>query len=1026
MRALGLLFAIGFLVSLSARSLPVRRYEAKITPLGIAQDRDGFLWIATADGIVRFDGQHFEPIHAPAARDIDVTPGGSVWLATEDGLVRYRDGTLTRELAGQSVKALLVTRAGYLLAATAEDLYIALQPDRQPIAWSVQKDISVHGRLQPDPDGKTWFGCGLFLCVWSDADVQQIAAGSLWTAHRQASPENRRGDTGHQWDWADIVGTFDGRIWARNGPDVLEFAGGRAIRRNLPVETFHGIRPGFLLDRRARLWIPGRQLHVVANGELEVFRPTGAPFENVTTMFEDRRGTLWFGLAGRGLAALADESALQSWAEPEGISGSVLDLATDAHGVLTAATNTGGYSFDAAHGRWHPLTDVEHGALRALLADASGATLWIPYPGGLYRGTHEIPLPADLNRRRMRYLYRDARGSVWIASADGLYRMDESSRITRVALPSNATYASDLAVGPDGSLWVGYQGGVALCDGDGCRQVIAPGDGLADPRIRTIAARADEIWVGYRASVGFTRFVRKPGGGWTATQFSPDNGYGPVDTHFLRRDRRGWIWRGSTDGVYVCDGVHTEPEDWLHLTFGDGVNASYANMYAWREKPGGEIWIGTQEGVVRLHPAADWFAPEPPRVSGRPDVEAHVSQPGLAPFQSRIYRYRLLPVDRQWRFSANGVVRYAGLAAGAYRLQVAAGAGRQPVEYAFSVDGAAWPIWPVAAGIVLLFVAVVWALLRWRRFRRKAVAADAYWQEKREFLEQRAGTEAQEKFDDWTGRVLDGRFLLVKQIACGGFAAVYRALDQTDESKPVALKLLHPLRDHEQWRRRRFAEEVTALQRLHNPGIVEIKYAGEAAPDRPYLVMEFIEGITLRALLGAGPIELERAANLLEQIGQVLAAVHRSGVLHRDLKPENIMIRDCGEPHERILLIDFGIASLLEEQQHEHTTRLAGSPGYLAPERWVGLASFRSDLYSLAAIAAEMLSGAPVAELGFYAGDPAAFRRRVLSLRPSLPPAALDLLGAALAYDPEARPADAEAFTRDLSHSLVDASPIRG
>ena len=139
-----------------------------------------------------------------------------------------------------------------------------------------------------------------------------------------------------------------------------------------------------------------------------------------------------------------------------------------------------------------------------------------------------------------------------------------------------------------------------------------------------------------------------------------------MDTHFLRRDRRGWIWRGSADGVYVCDGQHTAPEDWLHLTFGDGVNASYANMYGFLEQADGAIWIGTQKGVVRLRPGDEWFRPASPRVSpipgsmrARQDLEEiHLSQPGLPPFQSRLFRYRLLPIDVNWRFSSDGTVRY--------------------------------------------------------------------------------------------------------------------------------------------------------------------------------------------------------------------------------------------------------------------------------------------------------------------------------------------------------------------------------
>ena len=115
------------------------------------------------------------------------------------------------------------------------------------------------------------------------------------------------------------------------------------------------------------------------------------------------------------------------------------------------------------------------------------------------------------------------------------------------------------------------------------------------------------------------------------------------------------------------------------------------------------------------------------------------------------------------------------------------------------------------------------------------------------------------------------------------------------------------------------------------------------------------------------------------------------------LEPENVITGAAGLPSEHIKLIDFGIASVVEEQSGEHTTKLAGSPGYLAPERWVGLASCNSDIYSMAAMAAEMLAGVTVAELGFCAGDPQSFRRRIEALRPAIPQAVIGLLVAAMA-----------------------------
>ena len=1004
-----LVFAISAAAALSARTLPIQRFEANLLPLSITQDSQDQLWLVTDDGLVRFDGLHFEPVDGPEAVDLSTArqmaagPDGSIWVGTEKGLLRYRGGAFSTEIQGE-VTALYRTRAGRLLATVATPhpvLYISLAPGQYPAHWSPVENITPTSRFQEDLEGNTWFGCSRQICKWSDTDLQAAAAGRRVPSLPALA--------GHAMGWTNLVATPDHRIWGRNGPDIVQIAGSRVVSRaSVPVETFDGVRPGFLLDRRGRLWIPGHKLHVVEDGVLRV--AASAPLEEVTTIFQDRRGTLWFGLAGKGLAAIPDRDALESWSEAEGLSGSVLDFAVHPKLGLLAATNTGAYFLRPGEERWQPLPSTAGGtALRSLAVGAAGEVLLLPNGRGLAAGGRSLPLPAGLNPSQLRKVYRDPAGRIWICALPGLFKMEPDGRLSQVPLP-HGTYASDVQADAAGGLWVAYEGGIAHCAGDTCTQEIAPSGGLLDARLRTLCARDGEIWAGYRDANAFTR-LRREKGRWTATHFAPAQGYGPDDTHFLRRDRRGWIWRGSTDGVYVADGIHLLPEDWIHLSFGERVNASYANMYAFLEQPDGSIWIGTQKGVVRLHPDAGWFQAPAPRIlsvpSDRPEFEFHFAQPGLPVYQSRQFRYRLLPADSGWRFSTDGTARYARLPGGAYRLELASGAGRTPVEAKFTVPGggATHAPWWIALGLVLLAAPGFWL---WRR-QKAARAARRYWEEKRAFLEARAAEET----EDWSGRTLDGRFELQERIAAGGFASVYRARDAQSGEGPVAVKLLDPMREDQQWRRRRFAAEVAALERFDHPGIVRILHTGEAAPDQPYLVMEFIDGITLRALLSAGRLEFDRAAHLLQQTGEALAAAHRAEILHRDLKPENIMVCDAGLASEHIKLIDFGIARAQMEPDGGHTTRLAGSPGYLAPERWVGLESCASDVYSLAAIAWELFTG----ESYQHGQAPPA----------SLPHPLADLLTAALAYDPQQRPQDAAAFVQELRvFSRPEPPPQRG
>ena len=995
------------LVVLSARSLPVRRFEANLIPLDITADQQGILWMTTGTGVVRFDGLHFEPVQAPpgidlaSAHHIATGPDGSIWIGTAKGLLRYREGAFTTELQGE-ITALYVTRAGRLLASVNPDefVHVCAEPDRSPTRW-VRLRVTALGRYQEDLAGTVWFSCGRRICSWSDADVQSAAAGTHWRLLPSISILSVA--------WGDIVALPDHSLWGRNGPDVVKLVNGiQTSQTPIPVETFQGVRPGFLLDRRGRLWIPGRKLHVVEDGVLRV--ADGVPLDDVISIYQDARHTLWFGLAGKGLAAVPDETSLETWSETEGIAGSVLDLAIHPQLGLLAATDTGAYVFHEREGRWQALNPSgERTVLRSLAVGANGEVLFLPHGRGLTSSTRRFTLPPGLDEPQFRKLYADRQGAIWICTLPGLFKLNPEGRVVPVPLP-HGVYPSDVQSDPAGHVWVGYEGGIAQCAGETCTPAISPKDGLLDRRIRTIAPAGSDVWVGYRRTDAFTRFHRQQGH-WIATHYKSDNGYGPEDTHFLRRDRRGWIWRGSTDGVYVCDGIHTEPEDWLHLTFGDRVNASYANMYGFLEQPDGSIWIGTQKGVVRVHPDEAWFKLAPPALLSVPSVRAphdqefHLSQPGLPVFQSRRFRYRLLPSDSKWRVSTSGIVHYARLQPGTYRFQVAAGGGRAPLEKQVIIPGNSLfrtRLW-IALGVALvlaLAISFVWYARR-RRMRRQV---QQYWAEKRAFLEARGPEEMQ----DWSGRTLDGRFVLEERIATGGFASVYRARDAAAGDEQVAVKLLHPIEDDEQWRRRRFAAEVASLRKLDHPGIVRIQHTGDAAPGQPYLVMEFLDGITLRALLAGGPLEFDRAARLLQQIGEALSAAHRAEILHRDLKPENIMVCEPGKPQEHIKLIDFGIARAQTEPNTRHTTRLAGSPGYLAPERWVGMETPASDIYAMAAIAWEMLTGEC-----YQHGTPPP---------PALPQPVADVLTAALSYDPQQRPQEAETLMRELRAQMARAA----
>src|SRR5579863_2124130 len=196
------------------------------------------------------------------------------------------------------------------------------------------------------------------------------------------------------------------------------------------------------------------------------------------------------------------------------------------------------------------------------------------------------------------------------------------------------------------------------------------------------------------------------------------------------------------------------------------------------------------------------------------------------------------------------------------------------------------------------------------------------------------------------GVLLSERYLVEKELGRGGFGVVYLAHDTKLHGLNVVIKVL--LDDHsDEWIEKKFRQECEALARVEHPGVVGVKDRGQTPQGKPFLVIEFVKGVTLRSLITPGGMEVARAANLVRQIGQALSAAHDQGVFHRDLKPANVMVRDLGAGQEQAVIIDFGISTVLDATTMESgTTRLAGSPGYMAPEQMEGKPVAASDTYA--------------------------------------------------------------------------------
>jgi serine/threonine-protein kinase len=216
--------------------------------------------------------------------------------------------------------------------------------------------------------------------------------------------------------------------------------------------------------------------------------------------------------------------------------------------------------------------------------------------------------------------------------------------------------------------------------------------------------------------------------------------------------------------------------------------------------------------------------------------------------------------------------------------------------------------------------------------------------------------------DPFVGRVLAGRYEVLKKLNQGGVGAVYLAM-QRPLDRPVALKVL--LRKHadDPTAIKRFEKEAASVARLAHAHIVTVYDFGSTDDGDLFLAMEFLRGQSLRDLLdAAGWIPWERSLHILQGVTRALVAAHTQKIVHRDLKPENIMLVESNGDLDFAKVLDFGLARSIQGQGPQITRHdvIPGTPTYMSPERANGISDDpRSDLYALGAVWFELLAGEP-------------------------------------------------------------------
>jgi signal transduction histidine kinase/ligand-binding sensor domain-containing protein/ActR/RegA family two-component response regulator len=716
----------------------------------VRQDRAGFLWVGTQNGLYRYDGNRFSTFSRshglPGSRieSLHEAVDGTLWVGTRAGLAR-RVGSRF-----ETVPIRVAEGVGGRQGIASDEqgrLYLATE---RGLAVGTPKSGSFEFRLMEPPPGAApaearsvyidvggalWYGCGRGLCTLDRGRPREVGAALGLPAER----------------WFAILGDVDGNLWVRSERNLYRRAAG-ASRFELEPGVPESLNPypTLAFDPRGRLLAPSDRglARQTEHGWELINVDDGLSTNDISYVVQDREGSIWLGLLGSGLARWLGYDEWQSWTDREGLSrSSVWSIARDREGALWVGTQFGLDRARMERGRlvWehHPAGAGE--MARALAASPDGS-LWIAADAG---GLIQFDPRSGASRRFgsthglagvVLHAMIDRRGTIWVSTRLGLFRsraarLGEPVRFERLQPPGTRSNEGFVLAVEDraGNVWICGDLGLLRYSPGGAWTRYTAADGLRADMVAQVAPAPDgSVWIGYRDAYGVTHMTF-PDARPRVEHFTTSSGLRSDKSIFLGLDAAGQLWVGTDHGVDMFDGAR-----WRHFGRSDGLIWDDCNTNAFLLEQGG-IWIGTSRGLSRYQPHAVPLPPVPPPVVvtslsfGNQAVDPEAIPPtipyGRRSLQVRFaaltfvqesnvtFRYRLTG-DRDWQETQLRELNYPTLPPGSFTLEVMARSAQgvlseAPARIHFRIETPWWLSWWFRAGCVLLALAA--GSLAWRR-----------------------------------------------------------------------------------------------------------------------------------------------------------------------------------------------------------------------------------------------------------------------------------------------------------------------
>jgi diguanylate cyclase (GGDEF)-like protein len=676
----------------------------------LMQDKTGFLWSATENGLFRYDGTEFrrfgaaDGIEESLVIDVYEDASGRIWTASNDHLYYFADGyfqavpTTLGDIQLGPGQRLTSVDPRHILFLNRNVLMLA-QPSDELRRWTIATyfnapQMAAHPELSHlhnifvDLDGTLWLGCADKLC--------RVKGNQIDVLSEQQGVARE--------PWLVVYRDHQGLLWIRNTRhiSVLVPGSGAFIARDITpgnVSAFAG--SGILTFGEDR---DGRILTQTSNGiarwngdRWQAFdRSNGLDFSDISTILTDQQGSLWFSTRGHGLRRWLGYDEIENWTVSQGLGNDIVwCIFRDRQNHHWIGDDLQVGQFNEQQKRILPALGLAADTFQKIdgITQSLDDSFWLVNISG--HVLHSNPLTERFREFAKipdtARLFADSSHRIWFLSREGLYVIKSpvvSPNVERLKNPLTATDSFvDAAEAPDGTLWFLSDHHLYRLSGDKWTEIRLD-HVIIQGQMRGIAVASDgTLWIGgglpglYHLSADGDRSRT------LAVLSTPE--IISTDVQFVRFDQRGWLWVGTDVGVNVSDGNH-----WKLLTQRDGLISNDTNEGAFFSDSDGSVWIGVNGGAVHLLQPENVFSQAPLHVTlqsatlgdrklnltGSKNIWRWRDAPLDIEFtslsydrqRSMVFRYRLLGLEPNWNQTSAHHLHYPAMPPGGYRFEVQA------------------------------------------------------------------------------------------------------------------------------------------------------------------------------------------------------------------------------------------------------------------------------------------------------------------------------------------------------------------